>query len=189
MLVLRLGLAVLMLFAGTTKFVGTLPTGTLVVFTQAGMPENLAKPLVSIVGVLEILAGIALILGLLVRLAAIPVLAITLWVLAYTSVFKGILSSVFQRAGEPAALGGDLGVFFAVKDVAIVGAALFFLICGAGKLSVDHYIDARLQRGKGKEEVSEAGSRVSRGVMTHGRRGQAGFARTSEGNPSYPNAR
>ncbi len=39
-----------------------------------------------------------------------------------------------------------------------------------------------------EEEVSESGSRVSRGVMTHGRGGPAGFARTSEGNPSYPNA-
>lgn len=139
-----------MLFAGITKFVGTLPTGTLVVFTQAGIPENVAKPLVSVVGILEILTGVALILGLLVRLAAIPILAVTLWVLANTSVFQGVLSSVFQGAGQPAALGGDLGVFFTVKDVAIVGAAFFFLICGAGKLSVDHYIDARLQRGKGK---------------------------------------
>jgi len=149
-LILRLGLAVVMLFAGITKFVGTLPTGTLVIFTQAGISEGFARPLVSVVGVIEILTGIALILGFLVRLAAIPILAVTLWVLGNTSVFQGILSSIFQGAGQPPALGADLGVFFTIKDVAIVGAALFFLICGAGKLSVDHYIDARLQRREGK---------------------------------------
>ena len=149
-MILRLGLAVVMLFAGITKFVGTLPTGTLVIFTQAGISEGFARPLVSVVGVIEILTGIALILGFLVRLAAIPILAVTLWVLGNTSVFQGILSSIFQGAGQPPALGADLGVFFTIKDVAIVGAALFFLICGAGKLSVDHYIDARLQRREGK---------------------------------------
>lgn len=149
-LALRLGLAGLMLFAGITKFVGMLPTGTFVVFTQAGISEGVAKPLVSVVGVFEILTGIALILGLLVRLAAVPILAITLWVLAATSVFQAIMSSVFQGAGQPAALGGDLGVFFTVKDVAVVGAALLLLICGAGKFSLDHRIDVRLQRSRGK---------------------------------------
>lgn len=149
-LVLRLGMAGVMLFAGVSKFLGTLPTGTFVVFTQGGIPEDVAKPLVSVVGVIEILAGISLILGFLVRLAAIPILAITLWVLAKTSVFQGILSSVFEGAGQPPALGGDLGIFFAVKDVAFVGAALLLLISGAGRLSLDHYIDARLQRREGK---------------------------------------
>ncbi len=108
-LVLRIGVATVMLFAGVTKLVGTLPTGTFVTFTQAGIPESIAKPLVSVVGVFEILTGIALILGLLVRLATIPIIVITLWVLANTSVFTGIMSSVFQGAGQPAALGADLG--------------------------------------------------------------------------------
>lgn len=149
-LALRLGLAALMFFAGITKFVGMLPIGTFVVFTQAGIPEDAAKPLVSVVGVVEILAGISLVSGFLVRLATIPILAITLWVLAKTSVFEGILSSIFQGAGQPAALGGDLGVFFTVKDVAVVGAALLLLICGAGRISLDHYIDVRLRGREGK---------------------------------------
>jgi len=149
-LILRLGFAAVMLFAGITKFVGTLPTGTFVVFTQAGISENLARPLVSVVGVIEILAGMSLILGFLVRLAAVPILAITVWVLAKASVFQGIFSSVFQAAGQPAALGGDLGIFFTVKDVALVGAALLLFTVGPGRLSVDHYIGARLQRRKAK---------------------------------------
>lgn len=149
-LALRLGLAALMFFAGITKFVGMLPVGTLVVFMQAGIPESTARPLVSVVGVVEILAGIALVSGFLVRLAAIPILAITLWVLAKTSVFQAIMSSVFQGAGQPAALGGDLGVFFTVKDVAVVGAAMLLLICGAGRLSLDHYIDVRVQKREGR---------------------------------------
>jgi uncharacterized membrane protein YphA (DoxX/SURF4 family) len=83
-----------------------------------------------------------------VRLASIPILAITLWVLAKASVFQGILASIFEGAGQPAALGGDLGIFFAVKDLAFVGAALLLLFHGAGKLSMDHYIDVKLVRCK-----------------------------------------
>lgn len=149
-LALRLGLAVLVFFAGITKFVGTLPIGTLVVFTQAGIPEETAQPLVSTVGVLEILVGLSLVGGLLVRLAALPILAINIWVLAFAWVFQSIFASVFEGAGQPAALGADLALFFAMKDVAIIGAALLLLIYGAGRYSLDAHIAARLRRPAGK---------------------------------------
>lgn len=138
-LLLRFGVAVTMLYAGIGKFNG-LRIGTFSVFTQAGISEGAATILVQVVGVLEVLAGITLVMGLLLRPTAVLILAINLWVLVKTPVFEGIFSSVFKGAGLPATLGGSLGIFFTIKDTAFIGAALLFLIYGAGKYSLDHRI-------------------------------------------------
>jgi len=101
-------------------------------FTKIGIPDP--QILAPFVGVVEILCGALLIIGLLTRLAALPllcVISVAIWTTKVPMLAKqGFWAMVHE----------------ARTDFCMVFGLLFLLIAGAGSLS----LDASLQRSKGR---------------------------------------
>ncbi len=122
MILIRLAVGVIFLSEGIQKFLfpGALGVGR---FTKIGIPAP--EIMASFVGVIEIGCGALLLLGLLTRLAAIPLIIDMLVAIATTKI------PIFLKSGFWAM------VHEARTDYAMLLGCLFFLIIGAGRWSLD----------------------------------------------------
>lgn len=118
----RLGIATLFLPAGILKLVGVRDLGGY--FGSLGHPE--VTVLVWLVVVIEILGGLALILGYQTRIVAI--------ILACFTLGASLIGHAFWSAPEDAALIAQL-IF--VRNMAILGGLLVLASSGGGSYSID----------------------------------------------------
>jgi putative oxidoreductase len=118
----RFAIAALFLPAGLNKLMGV--EGTTGYFVSLGLPA--AAVLVWVVIAIEVLGGLALILGYRTRLVAIGLAAFTL--------FASIAGHAFWAAPADAAFIAQL-LFF--KNIAIIGGLLVLASSGAGSISID----------------------------------------------------
>ena len=125
MILIRLAVGAVFLTEGIQKFLfpDALGVGR---FTKIGIPAP--EIMAPFVGVIEIGCGALLILGLLTRLAAIPLIIDMLVAIATTKIPILIKSGVWAMAHE------------ARTDYTMLLACLFFLIVGAGRWSVDAHL-------------------------------------------------
>lgn len=118
-------------------------------FAKIGIPiPQMSAPFV---GFVEIICGTLVILGLLTRLAAVPLLAVILTAIATTKVPMLLHQGVWPMLHE------------ARVDFSMLLGLLFLLIVGSGALSVDHarrrvgaYRTARAEKRVAGEEVVPA---------------------------------
>jgi uncharacterized membrane protein YphA (DoxX/SURF4 family) len=124
-ILIRLAVGAVFLTEGIQKFLfpDALGVGR---FTKIGIPAP--EIMAPFVGVIEIGCGALLILGLLTRLAAIPLIIDMLVAIATTKIPILIKSGVWAMAHE------------ARTDYTMLLACLFFLIVGAGRWSVDAHL-------------------------------------------------
>jgi putative oxidoreductase len=124
-ILIRLAVGAVFLTEGIQKFLfpDALGVGR---FTKIGIP--VPEIMAPFVGVIEIGCGALLILGLLTRLAAIPLIIDMLVAIATTKIPILIKSGVWAMAHE------------ARTDYTMLLACLFFLIVGAGRWSVDAHL-------------------------------------------------
>lgn len=122
MILVRLAVGAVFLSEGIQKFLfpAALGVGR---FTKIGIPAP--EFMAPFVGVVEIGCGALLILGLLTRLAAIPLIIDMLVAIATTKIPIRLKSGFWAMAHE------------ARTDYTMLLAALFFLIVGAGRWSMD----------------------------------------------------
>jgi putative oxidoreductase len=118
----RIAIAALFLPAGLNKLMGV--EGTTGYFSSLGLPA--VAILVWIVIAIEILGGVALILGYRTRLVAIA--------LALFTLLASIAGHAFWAAPADAAFIAQL-LFF--KNIAIIGGLLVLASSGAGSISID----------------------------------------------------
>jgi putative oxidoreductase len=118
----RLAIAALFLPAGLSKLMGV--EGAAGYFTSLGLP--VASVLVWVVIAIEVLGGLALILGYKTRFVAIG--------LAVFTVLASIAGHAFWAAPEDAAFIAQL-LFF--KNIAVTGGLFVLASAGAGSISLD----------------------------------------------------
>jgi putative oxidoreductase len=118
----RIAIAALFLPAGLNKLMGV--EGTTGYFSSLGLPA--VAILVWIVIAIEILGGVALILGYRTRLVAIA--------LALFTLLASIAGHAFWAAPADAAFIAQL-LFF--KNIAVIGGLLVLASSGAGSISID----------------------------------------------------
>lgn len=103
-------------------------------FTKIGIPAPEISA--SFVGIVEIVCGALLLLGLLTRLATIPLIVNMLMAIATTKI-----PLFFGAGAEPNMQGDEYGFWAALHmgrlDFALFLGAIFLLIVGAGKWSFD----------------------------------------------------
>ncbi|MDP8973436.1 MAG: DoxX family protein, partial [Actinomycetota bacterium] len=103
-------------------------------FTKIGIP--VPEISASFVGVVEIVCGALLLLGLLTRLASIPLIVDMLVAIATTKI-----PLFFGAGAEPNRQGDEFGFWAALHmgrlDFAMLMGAIFLLVVGAGWLSLD----------------------------------------------------
>lgn len=85
------------------------------------------------VGTVEIICGCLLLLGLLTRLAAMPLL-IAMFVAIYSTKFNVLMESGFWKFAHEAR-----------TDYSMIMSLIFLLIVGSGSLSVDHKISEKMR--------------------------------------------
>jgi putative oxidoreductase len=135
-ILIRLAVGAVFLAEGIQKFLfpDALGVGR---FTKIGIPDpHLMAPFV---GVFEVGCGALLILGLLTRLAAIPLIIDMLVAVATTKIPILLKSGFWAMAHE------------ARTDYAMLLGCLFFLIVGAGRWSMDACLAGAVET-KGPEE-------------------------------------
>ena len=93
-------------------------------FLRIGIPAP--ETMAPFVGIVEIVGGTLLLLGLLIRLAAPPLIAIMLVAIGATKI-PILLNEGFWRAAHESR-----------TDLAMLTCALFLLVVGAGRWSLDH---------------------------------------------------
>jgi len=118
----RIAIAALFLPAGLNKLMGV--EGTTGYFTSLGLPA--VAILVWVVIAIEVLGGVALILGYRTRLVAIALAVFTL--------LASIAGHAFWAAPVDAAFITQL-LFF--KNIAVIGGLLVLASSGAGSISID----------------------------------------------------
>lgn len=118
----RIMMGYLFLMAGWGKLTNV--AGTIGYFTNLGVPNPGMMPY--LVGGLEVAIGVALIVGLATRYAAIVT-----FLFALTATLIAHRYWTFPAAGQAA----QFGQF--TKNLAIMGGSLFVLILGAGRFSLD----------------------------------------------------
>jgi putative oxidoreductase len=118
----RIAIAALFLPAGLNKLMGV--EGTTGYFASLGLPAVVI--LVWVVIAIEVLGGIALILGYRTRLVAIALAVFTL--------LASIAGHAFWAAPADAAFIAQL-LFF--KNIAVIGGLLVLASSGAGSISID----------------------------------------------------
>ena len=125
MILIRLAVGAVFLTEGIQKFLfpDALGVGR---FTKIGIPAP--QVMAPFVGVFEIGCGVLLILGLLTRLAAIPLIIDMLVAIATTKIPILLKSGFWAMAHE------------ARTDYTMLLGCLFFLIVGAGCWSVDAHL-------------------------------------------------
>ena len=126
--VLRLMIGAVFVSEGLQKFLfpDILGAGR---FARIGLPNP--ETLAHLVGVVEVLAGTALLLGLLTRLATVPLIATMLVALATTKWPILVSRGVWAAAHESR------------TDWSMLLGCVFLLINGAGRWSVDHRLSRR----------------------------------------------
>jgi putative oxidoreductase len=140
-LVLRLGLAAIVLYHGAVKLAVT--------GGGIGWDNQLPGAIQAAVAWTELLAGIALVLGLLTRLAAAGLLVIQVGAIILVTGKMGFGFTGQVRPGE-----GETGFNF--KNVgteynfAIIVMCVTVILLGAGALAVDHYLWRRKQLAPGR---------------------------------------
>jgi putative oxidoreductase len=118
----RIAIAVLFLPAGVNKLIGM--EGTAGYFASLGLPA--VAVLIWVVIAIEILGGLALILGYQTRFVAIS--------LAIFTLLASIVGHAFWAAPVDAAFITQL-LFF--KNIAVIGGLLVLASSGAGSISID----------------------------------------------------
>jgi putative oxidoreductase len=118
----RIAIAALFLPAGLNKLMGV--EGTIGYFASLGLPAVVI--LVWVVIAIEVLGGVALILGYRTRLVAIALAVFTL--------LASIAGHAFWAAPADAAFIAQL-LFF--KNIAVIGGLLVLASSGAGSISID----------------------------------------------------
>ena len=118
----RIAIAALFLPAGLNKLMGV--EGTTAYFASLGLP--LVAVLVWVVIAIEVLGGLALILGYKTRFVAIG--------LAIFTVFASITGHAFWAAPVDAAFIAQL---LFIKNIAVTGGLLILASSGAGSISLD----------------------------------------------------
>ena len=124
----RIAIAALFLPAGLNKLLGV--EGTTGYFASLGLPA--VAILVWVVITIEILGGVALILGYRTRLVAIALAVFTL--------LASIAGHAFWAAPADTAFIAQL-LFF--KNIAVIGGLLVLASSGAGSISVDGFREAK----------------------------------------------
>ena len=132
LLAARVLLSVMFVMSGFEKLGD--PTGTAGMITQAGFPA--ATALAYLAGLFELVAGLAVLVGFQVRIAAI--------LLALFCVFTGLVfhSGAINIPDFPPAANGMLTFFnslMMMKNIAIAGGFLGLAVAGAGAWSVDGF--------------------------------------------------
>jgi putative oxidoreductase len=150
---IRLAVGGVFLTEGIQKFLypDALGTGR---FTKIGIPAP--EITASFVGVVEIVCGALVLLGLLTRLAAIPLIVDMLVAIATTKI-----PLFFGTGPEPNMQGDKFGFWAGLHqgrlDFAMLMGAIFLLVVGGGRLLS---LDARFARGAAPEG-DRSGSRAS----------------------------
>jgi len=104
-------------------------------------PESTA----SIVGFFEILCGVLVIVGLFTRFAALPLIAVMLTALLTTKLPILLGSEFMGFSVRKVSYYGIWGFLHESRtDLAMLFSALFLLLAGAGKWSIDSLLTARL---------------------------------------------
>ncbi len=136
---IRLLVGWVFLAEGILKF--TRPALGIERFTKIGFPSP--GPLAGFVGGVEIICGALVIIGLLTRLAAVPLLIDIGTAIASTKIPILIGRGFWMFAG-PAAKPFGIGTMLheARTDISMLLGLVFLLICGPGRLS----LDARMRR-------------------------------------------
>lgn len=124
-LLIRLSVGLVFLSEGIQKFLfpASLGAGR---FLKIGIPA--AQVLAPFVGAIEILCGSLLVLGLLTRLATVPLLAVISVAIASTKLPILFAGNLWGMAHE------------ARTDYSMLMGLLFLLIVGPGPVSVDYYL-------------------------------------------------
>ena len=132
---IRLMIGLVFLSEGIQKFLfpASLGTGR---FLKIGIPAP--QVMAPFVGAVEILCGSLLIIGLLSRLATIPLLAVISVAIASTKLPMLFAGNLWGMAHE------------ARTDYSMLMGLLFLLIVGPGPLSIDHYL-IKNSAGPGRE--------------------------------------
>jgi putative oxidoreductase len=130
-LLVRLAVGGVFLVAGTLKFLDPEEYGT-GRFAELGFPSpEVVGPLV---GTFEVACGLLVLLGLVTRLAALPLVAIMLAAIAVTKV-PTLLDNGFWEFANDARL-----------DFSMLMTALFLAVVGAGPWSLDALLGRRFDR-------------------------------------------
>jgi putative oxidoreductase len=129
--VLRLGLAVIVLYHGAVKLLAT--AGGI------GWDNHLPGVIQAAVAWTELLAGAALVLGLLTRLAALGLAVIQVGAIILVTGRAGFGFSGQVSAGEGQSAFNFLNVG-TEYNFAIIVMCLTVMLLGAGALAVDHYL-------------------------------------------------
>jgi putative oxidoreductase len=108
-------------------------------FTKIGIP--LPDVLAPFVGVVEIGGGLFLLLGLLTRLAAVPLIVDMLVALSTTKIPILLKEGFWKMAHE------------ARTDWSMLLGSLFLLLVGAGAWSLDAWLTSAAQGGSGRENL------------------------------------
>jgi putative oxidoreductase len=137
---LRLGLAIIVLYHGAIKF--------LVTSGGIGWDNHLPGAVQAIVAWAEVLIGIALLFGLLTRVAAagLAVIQVGAIMLVTGRLGFGFSGEVHSGVGQPPLDFASVGTEY---NFAIIVMCVAVMLLGAGALAVDHY------RGRSKQ-VAEA---------------------------------
>jgi putative oxidoreductase len=125
----RLMVGWIFLFAGLRKFLEPVAMGP-GRFAELGLPSP--EVLAPIVGAFEIVCGLMLILGLFVRVAAIPLIVIMVFAIGITKV-------------PDLAVEGIVAVLHAARlELTMIMAAAYLVAAGGGPYSLDRSLERRL---------------------------------------------
>lgn len=122
----RICLSVIFLLSGIGKFMD--PAGLSLYMASKGMP--MIPFFLYTAALIEILGGVCLLLGIKTRIAA---LVLFLYLIPVTVIFHAFWDS------PPAEVAAQMGNF--LKNLAIMGGLLYAIANGAGKCSIDYFID------------------------------------------------
>ena len=126
-ILIRLSVGLIFLTQGILKYID--PVWGVLRFTKIGFPHP--DFVAHFVGTFEILCGALVVIGMVTRLAGIPLLIINLTAIATTKI--------------PELFRPEQGFWFMVSDirtdVAMLAGIIFLLIVGAGKFSIDRYLE------------------------------------------------
>jgi putative oxidoreductase len=127
-ILIRLSVGAVFLSEGIQKFInpGDVGAGR---FTKIGLPSP--EFLAPFVGTFEIICGTLVLLGLFTRLAVVPLIAIMLVAISSTKI-PILLDKGFWAMAHDAR-----------TDYAMLLGSIFLLAVGAGKLSLDSYLENR----------------------------------------------
>jgi putative oxidoreductase len=127
-ILIRLMVGAVFLSEGIQKFINPSAVGS-GRFAKIGLPSpEISAPLV---GVFEIACGILLLIGLLTRLAAVPLIVIMLTAISTTKIPILMSAGFWQMAHDSR------------TDWSMLLGSVFLLIVGAGRWSLDSYISSR----------------------------------------------